>query len=193
MERLFAKSIDMLNIAKKPIKIGEGVSITVEGEKVLVKGPKGELQENVPNGIKVITEGDLIRVKTISESKDLGKLAGLARALIANMVEGVTQGFQKNLELTGVGYRANVSGQDLILNVGFAVPVKISPPQGVTVLVNENIITVAGLSKQRVGDIASDIRRVKPPDPYKGKGIKYVGEKLRKKAGKAAKAVGAVK
>jgi large subunit ribosomal protein L6 len=180
----------MSNISKKPVKIETGVTINVDGEKLVVNGPKGELMTKIPYGIKVTIEDGNVVVKKASESHDLEKFAGLVRALTANMVTGVTRGFEKKLELTGVGYRARVDGQNLVLNVGFAIPVTVAPKNGVTISVAENVITVAGANKQLVGDTAADIRRVRPPDPYKGKGIKYAGEKLRRKVGKAAKAVG---
>lgn len=181
----------MSNISKKPVKIEDGVTVTIDGKKVVVVGPKGELFSNIPYGIKVSQKDGEVVIEKVSESHDLEKFAGLARALVANMMEGVTRGFEKKLELTGVGYRARVDGQNLVLNVGFAVPVTVVPRDGITISVAENIITVAGINKQFVGDTSADIRGVRPPDPYKGKGIKYVGEKLRRKVGKAAKAVGA--
>lgn len=181
------------NIAKKPVKIEEGVSINVADGKVVVNGTKGVLEEKIPNDIDIVIEDRQVFVRGVGENRDLEKFAGLTRALIASMADGVTRGFQKQLELTGVGYRARVDGKNLVLNVGFAVPVTVVPHEGVTITVAENIITVSGASKQLVGDVASDIRRVRPPDPYKGKGIKYAGEKLRRKVGKAAKAVGAAK
>ncbi len=181
----------MSNIAKKSIKIEDGVTVNISDGKVLVNGPKGSLETKIPNGIAVTIEGGVIKVKKVTTALDFEKFAGLTRALVANMVVGVSQGFQKQLELTGVGYRARLDGTDLVLNVGFAVPVKVVPLAGVTITVAENVITVAGVNKQLVGDTAADIRKVRPPDPYKGKGIKYMGEKLRRKVGKAAKAVGA--
>lgn len=183
----------MSNIAKKPIKIDQEATAIISGGKVTVSGPKGSLEEKIPQGIEVIVKDGIIKVHKNADIKDLDKFAGLARALIANMVEGVVKGFIKQLELSGVGYRAKVEGQELILNVGYSVPVRIKPIGGVAISVDENIITVSGASKQLVGDVADQIRKVRPPDPYKGKGIKYVGEKLRIKAGKAAKTVGATK
>ena len=180
----------MSNIAKKPVKIEDGVTVTIADGSVSVNGPKGTLSAKIPSGISVAIENGEVRVTKVSTARDFEKFAGLARALVANMVTGVSKGFEKKLELTGVGYRARVDGQNLVLNVGFAVPVTVKPVDGVTISVAENVITVAGANKQFVGDTASDIRRVRPPDPYKGKGIKYVGEKLRRKVGKAAKAVG---
>ncbi len=183
--------ITMSNIAKKPIKIDQEATVVVNDRKVTASGPKGSLEMEIPQGIGVIVEDGVIKINKNSDLKDLDKFAGLTRALIANIVEGVVRGFSKQLELSGVGYRAKVEGQELILNVGYSVPVRVVPVEGVSISVEENIITVAGMSKQLVGDTASQIRKIRPPDPYKGKGIKYVGEKLRRKAGKAAKAAGA--
>lgn len=181
----------MSNIGKKAIAKKEGVTITQEGRRVIVVGPKGTLEINLPQEIAVeITDSDLKVVKT-RDSRDLEKYLGLARALIANMVEGVSNGFDKKLELSGVGYRARIEGGELVLNVGFALPVRIKAPEGISFNVEENVITVSGIDKQLVGDVASKIRKVRVPDPYKGKGIKYQGEKIRRKIGKAAKAVGA--
>ncbi len=183
----------MSNISRKPIKIDAGVVITVEKDKVLVTGPKGSLTAKIPSGINVALLDGLVKVEKESASHDLEKFAGMIRAVISNMVEGVTVGFQKKLELSGVGYRAKIEGQDLVLNIGFTLPVRIKPLEGVAVIVEENVITVSGINKQFVGDMASEIRRVRPPDPYKAKGIKYQGEKIRRKVGKAAKAAGAAK
>ncbi len=181
----------MSNIAKRPVKIESGVTVNIDSSSVVVNGPKGSLTTHIPQGISVVVEGDEVRVAKLNQSHDFEKFAGLARALVANMVKGVSVGFVKKLELTGVGYRAKVEGSDLVLNVGFATPMRVKPIDGVTIAVEENVITVSGIDKQLVGDVASDIRRVRPPDPYKGKGIRYQGEKLRRKVGKAAKAVGA--
>ncbi len=178
----------MSNIGKVPVTIIDGVQITVEGSKATVTGPKGTLEERIPHGITVEqAEGQLI-VKKLRDSHDLEKFYGLTRALLANMVTGVSTGFTKQMELHGVGYRAKVEGADLVLNVGFAHPVRITPPTGITFAVTDNVITVSGINKQAVGDIASKIRKVRPPDPYKSKGIRYAGEILKKKAGKSAKA-----
>ncbi len=182
----------MSNIGKKPVKITEGVNVSQRTDRVIVSGPKGTLETKIPSGIQMTIKDREIVFKKESESRELEKFLGLARALIANMVEGVTEGFQKKLELSGVGYRARVEGQELILNVGFAVPVSIKPPSGISIAVDEDLITVSGIDKQLVGDIASQIRGVRPPDPYKAKGIKYQGEKIRRKVGKAAKAIGTV-
>lgn len=181
----------MSNIGKQPIKIKEGVSIAVDDRLVIVTGPKGNLSTKLPIGINIeIIEGEL-KVKKAYDDKDLEKYLGLSRALLSNSMTGVTEGFDKKLELHGVGYRARVEGGNLILNVGFAHAVIIKPLEGTTIQVADGgIITVSGINKQHVGDVSADIRRVRPPDPYKGKGIRYQGEKLRKKLGKSAKAAG---
>lgn len=181
----------MSNIAKKPIKIEEGVTVTIADRKVVVEGVRGTINFAIPRDIEVIIEDGGIKVKKTSDSPDLEKFVGLTHATIANMIKGVTSGFEKKLELVGVGYRAKIEGEKLVLNVGFTHPVMITPVPGVTISVDENIITVSGINKQLVGDVSSDIRRVRPPEPYKGKGIKYVGEYIRRKAGKAAKTIGA--
>ncbi len=178
----------MSNIGKQPVTITAGVQVTIDGRNTVITGPKGTLEQRIPMGITIEqTDGQLI-VKKVRDSREVEKFYGLTRALLANMVTGVTDGFTKQLELHGVGYRAKVEGQDLVLNVGFAHPVRITPPEGVTFTVTDNNIYVSGINKALVGDIASKIRKVRPPDPYKSKGIRYTGEKLKKKAGKSAKA-----
>lgn len=181
----------MSNIGKKPIIVQEGVQIEQHEGRITVTGSKGTLEMHIPSGITVVSEGERIMVKQERESRELKKMFGLTRSLLANMVHGVCFGFEKKLELVGVGFRGKVEGGMLLLNVGFATPVAIQPPEGVVITVHENIITVSGTNKETVGDVASKIRSVKPPDPYKGKGVRYLGEKIRKKAGKAAKTVGA--
>lgn len=180
----------MSNIGKKTIEIRDGVSIQINGNKAVVTGPKGTLETVIPEGISIDVGEKVITVKKNREDKNLEKFYGLARALVANMVEGVSSGFEKKLELSGVGYRAKIEGNDLVLNVGFALPVRVKPLEGTSISVEENVITVTGIDKQVVGDVAANIRKIRKPDPYKGKGIKYFGEKLRRKVGKAAKAVG---
>lgn len=178
----------MSNIGKQPIIIEPGVTVLKDGKHVTVNGTKGMLAWKIPTGIDVDIENDRVIVKKEYEAQSLEKFYGLTRSLISNMVTGVSKGYDKRLELSGVGYRARVDGRDLILNLGFSHPVKISAPENITFKVEENIITVSGIDKQAVGDLASKIRKVRPPDPYKAKGIKYEGEKIRRKAGKAAKA-----
>lgn len=180
----------MSHIGKKTIELKEGVSIQITNGSAVVTGPKGTLTTHIVDGIGIDVIDNVITVKMQREDKNLSKFFGLTRALVANMVTGVTSGFDKKLELSGVGYRAKIEGEDLVLNVGFALPVRIKPLEGTKINVEENIIIVSGISKQLVGDLAAHIRKVRVPDPYKGKGIKYMGEKLRRKVGKAAKAVG---
>lgn len=180
----------MSNIGKKLIKITEGIQINIQGEKVIVTGPKGTLETKIPHGIGVGVEGENIKVTQVNQARDFAKFYGLTRALVANMVEGVTTGFEKKLELSGVGYRARMEGQDLVLNLGFANPVQFEAPLGISLRVEDSLISVSGIDKGLVGDVASKIRALRVPDPYKAKGIKYVGEKIRRKVGKAAKAVG---
>lgn len=182
----------MSKIGKMPVIVKEGVLISVEGSTITVTGPKGNLSYIIPSGIKIDAADGKIQVsKDESPREDLNALFGLTRAQIANMVKGVTDGFEKKLELTGVGYRATVSGSDLMLSVGFSHQVKIPAPDGVMFGVLENVISITGINKSLVGDIAAKVRAVRPPEPYKGKGISYMGERIRRKVGKAAKAVGA--
>ncbi len=178
----------MSNIGKQPITIEAGVAIIKDGKSVTVTGTKGMLAWSIPTGIDIEIGEATIIVKKEHEAHHLEKFYGLTRSLISNMVIGVSKGFDKKLELSGVGYRAKVDGRDLVLNLGFSHPVKISAPENISFSVEDNVITVSGIDKQIVGDIASKIRKVRPPDPYKAKGIKYQGEKIRRKAGKAAKA-----
>src|SRR5579872_531123 len=182
----------MSKIGKLPIVIKDGVSITLADKTATVTGSKGSLTYAIPAGITVTTADGKAQVGQEEATKQTTKnLYGLVRATLANMVAGVSTGVEKKLELTGVGYRAQAAGSELTLNVGFSHPVKISGGNGITFTVVDNIITVAGIDKALVGLIASRVREVRPPEPYKRKGIKYVGEYIRKKAGKAAKAVGA--
>lgn len=180
------------NIGKKPIQLADGVQVVTEGNTINVTGPKGNLSVKLPRGVKLEQQEGIVTVKRTDE--EFGEnFVGLTRAIVANMVTGVTRGFDKKLELSGVGYRARVDGTDLVLNVGYANPVKIQAPVGITFQVAEGVIIVSGINKELIGDVAAKIRAVRPPDPYKGKGIKYQNERLRKKVGKAAKAVGAAK
>lgn len=183
----------MSKIGKLPILIKEEVTLSIQDKDVVVTGPKGTLSFKIPEGIDVqVVDGKIVVDQKEKENTALRNLYGLTRARIANMVNGVLQGFEKKLELSGVGYRAQVSGNELVLSVGFTHPVKITAPEGITFSVSENVITVMGINKDQVGNIAARIRAVRPPEPYKGKGISYMGEKIRRKAGKTAKTVGAV-
>ncbi len=176
----------MSRIGKKPILIPDGVEVKMEGNNIKVKGPKGELSLDIRNEIAVnIKEGQIIATPKI-HIRQTKAFLGLTRALIANMVEGVSKGYEKKLEINGIGYKANLEGKDLLLFVGFTNPVKIVCPEGITISVEKNIITISGYDKYLVGQIASTIRSKKKPEPYKGKGIKYIDEIIRRKAGKKA-------
>lgn len=179
----------MSRIGKKPITIPEGVEVTVSGQVVKVKGPKGELSLKVGRGIKVeVSEGKVV-VQAASPSKSARQLWGLTRTLIKNMIEGVTAGFKKELELVGIGYRAEKKGEGISLSLGFSHPVEFKPPEGINLeVVDKTKIVVSGIDKQLVGQTAAQIRSLRPPEPYKGKGIKYVDEVIKKKPGKAGKA-----
>ena len=194
----------MSRIGKHPVQIPAGVTATVEGSHVQVKGPKGELERTFSPLVELVYEGDLITVKVprTPETKDLSHeefkqtksykaanaMQGLTRTLIANMIEGVSQGFTKKLELTGVGYRATLKGKDLDLSLGYSHPVLYVCPENITFEVPDNThIVVNGISKEQVGQVAAEIRAKRPPEPYKGKGIHYEGEHIRRKLGKAAK------
>jgi large subunit ribosomal protein L6 len=177
----------MSRIGRKPIEIPAGVNVSVDPGRVMVNGPLGELTQVVPQRMKVERDGDEILVKRPTERDEDRALHGLTRTLIANMVEGVTKGFERRLEIQGVGYRAVLRGSSLELNVGFSHPVVKEAPAGITFEVPvPTQIVVKGVDKQQVGQIAAEIRRVRPPEPYKGKGIRYEGEYVRKKVGKRA-------
>lgn len=177
-----------------PIQLSDAVTFLIENGMVTVKGSKGELAFSLPKGISVKKEENTVTVMQDAEGSPITRaLFGLTRATLANMVHGVDKGFEKKLELVGVGYRAVLQGTDLVLSLGFSHPVKVTPPAGIAFTIAENVITVSGVDKMIVGDEAAKIRKNRPPEPYKGKGIKYVGEHIRRKAGKAAKAVGAAK
>jgi len=174
----------MSRIGKKSIQIPEGVEVKIEGNAVSVKGPKGELQREVRPEIKVAIEGKEILVSPSKETKRTNAFWGLTRTLIFNMIEGVKDGYEKKLEIQGVGYKANLEGEELVLQVGFSHLVKIEKIEGISFSVDKNIITVSGIDKQLVGQVSAKIRAVKPPEPYKGKGIRYQGEYVRRKTGK---------
>lgn len=177
----------MSRIGNKEIIIPQNVQVDL-GSKVVVKGPKGELSLMIPSKIVVEKKEAVLRVSRKDEDKESKSLHGLIRSLIANMVVGVTDGYKKTLELSGIGFRANLTGNKLVLSVGFSHLVEIEPSEGVTFAVSGNKIAVSGIDKEVVGRVAAQIRKVRPPDAYKGKGIKYEGEVLRLKPGKAAKA-----
>jgi large subunit ribosomal protein L6 len=177
----------MSRIGKQPIEIPDGVNVAVDPGRVTVNGPLGELTQNVPQRISIEKEDGQLLVKRPTERGDDRALHGLTRSLVANMVEGVTKGFEKKLEIQGVGYRASLRGTALELNVGYSHPVVIDAPAGITFEVPaQNEIVVKGIDKQQVGEIAAEVRDVRPPEPYKGKGIRYEGEYVRRKVGKRA-------
>lgn len=178
----------MSRIGKRPISIPGKVSVTIDGQAVTVKGPKGELSRVLPAEVIVSQDGDTVLVTRRDESRPARQRHGLCRTLVANMVEGVSQGFTKRLEIQGVGYRAAVQGRNLTLNMGYSHPVNIEPPDGIQFAVENNTnVIVSGIDKEIVGNTAATIRAVRPPEPYKGKGIRYAGEVVRRKAGKAGK------
>lgn len=178
----------MSRIGKKPVEIPAGVEVKVDGQTVTVKGPKGSLTQNVHPNMTVAVEGNEIKVTRPNDDKQNRALHGLTRSLIANMVEGVTNGFSKTLKINGVGYRAVKKGNDLELTIGYSHLVNMKTPEGITVdIPDNNTIVVSGPDKQQVGQFAAEVREKRPPEPYKGKGIKYADEHIRRKEGKAGK------
>ncbi|MCK0473339.1 50S ribosomal protein L6 [Halalkalibacter sp. APA_J-10(15)] len=178
----------MSRIGKKPVEVPSGVTVTLDSHLMTVKGPKGELKRKLHEEMKINIAENEVTVERPSDNKVHRALHGTTRSLIQNMVEGVTKGFERSLELVGVGYRASKSGQKLVLNVGYSHPVEITPEQGIEIEVPSNTkVIVKGIDKERVGAIASNIRSVRLPEPYKGKGIRYEGEYIRRKEGKTGK------
>jgi large subunit ribosomal protein L6 len=178
----------MSRIGKRPITVPAKVQVTINGSNVHVKGPKGELSRDLPANIILTQEGEILTVSPRDDSRSSRQLHGLFRTLIANMVEGVSTGFQRRLEIQGVGYRAALQGSNLVLNMGYSHQVQIPPPEGVQFVVENNTnVVVTGYDKEIVGNTAARIRAVRPPEPYKGKGIRYSGEAVRRKAGKTGK------
>lgn len=176
----------MSRIGRRPVPIPSGVTVSCEDGSISVKGPKGTLAQSVPAGIRVeLAEGE-VRFARPDDGTKMRALHGLARAAVSNMITGVTQGFLRELEIQGVGYRAEVKAKKLVLALGFSHPVEVAIPEGLAVSVQENRIKIEGSDRGRVGQFASDVREIRPPEPYKGKGIRYVGERVRRKAGKAA-------
>ena len=176
----------MSRIGKKPIDVPAGVTVKVENNLVTVKGPKGELQRQIHHSMKVTLDNGVITVERPDDEKENRALHGLSRTLIHNMVEGVTNGFSKTLEIQGVGYRAAKQGKNINFTLGFSHPVVMEPPAGITFDVPQpNKIVVSGSDKEKVGAVAAEIRNLRPPEPYKGKGIRYEGEHVRRKVGKA--------
>jgi large subunit ribosomal protein L6 len=181
----------MSRIGKMPVTVPSGVTVKFKGENITVKGPKGELNRTLPAEMLLSLEGDVLTVSRPSESKKHRAYHGLTRSLVANMVEGVSKGFEKTLEIVGVGFRAEKAGEKLNLRIGFSHIVEVVPLPGISFAVEgNNRIKVIGIDKEVVGEMAAEIRAIRPPDHYKGKGIRYAGEKVHLKPGKAGKVVG---
>ena len=175
----------MSRIGKKPVVIPNGVTVTVAGTKVAVKGAKGELSLNVPRGVTVAVQGQEVRVASAMEDKQAKADFGTTRALIAGMIEGVTKGYNKDLEIQGVGFKAALQGKKLVLSLGFSHPIEFMVPDGIKVNVTDStVISISGANKQLVGQVSAQIRSYYPPEPYKGKGVRYKGEYVRRKVGK---------
>ena len=175
----------MSRVGKKPIVVPTGVTVTVGDAAVQVKGPKGSLTQAVPPGVRFALKGAELVAETVRPDPELSKFHGLARSLMANAVAGVTQGFKKELDIVGVGYRAEVKGRQVVFALGYSHPIVMELPQGIDVAIEKQThITVTGIDRQLVGQVASDIRRLRKPDPYKQKGVRYTGEILKKKVGK---------
>ncbi len=178
----------MSRIGKRPIAIPNKVTVEIKGQHVAVKGPKGSLERVLPPEVKVEKDGETLQVLRQDDSRTARERHGLSRTLVSNMVEGVSKGFEKRLQIQGVGYRAQAQGSKLTLNVGYSKPVEMTMPEGIQVAVEKNTeVTVSGINKELVGNVAAQVRAVRPPEPYKGKGIRYLGEFVRRKAGKAGK------
>ncbi|MBR3767954.1 MAG: 50S ribosomal protein L6 [Clostridia bacterium] len=178
----------MSRIGRLPITVPAGVDVTIDGSNVTVKGAKGTLTGTFNSNMAITLDGGVVTVTRPNDQKENRALHGLTRTLIANMIEGVSNGFKKELEIVGIGYRCALQGKDLVLNVGYSHQVTMTPPEGVTIEVPApNKIIVNGYDKQKVGQFAAEVRGVRPPEPYKGKGIKYVDEVVRRKEGKAGK------
>ncbi len=181
----------MSRIGKLPITIPAGVEVTIDGSTVTVKGPKGELSRTVHSNMKVEKDGDSIVVTRPNDDKQNRSLHGLTRSLIANMVHGVNEGYSKELEINGIGYRAQMQGKELVMNIGYSHPVTMVAPEGIEIEVlsptSPAKLRISGADKQKVGQFAANVREKRPPEPYKGKGIKYADEVIRRKEGKAGK------
>ena len=178
----------MSRIGKMPVDLPGGVEVRVEGTLATVTGPRGTLSQTIPTQISVRQEGDRILVERPDDERENRALHGLVRSLVANMVEGVTKGFEKQLEIQGVGYRVQTQGSDLVFSLGYSHQIPVKAPEGITFEVaGPTRFSVKGIDKQQVGQVAAEIRRLRKPDPYKGKGVRYAGEQVRRKAGKTAK------
>lgn len=181
----------MSRIGKVPVTIPAGVTVDQDGRSVTVRGPKGELSLRLRDEVTLKIEGDQATVGIVDASDRLSRsLYGLSRTLLAQRIKGVSEGFKKTLELSGVGYRAQMQGATLVLNLGYSHPIEYTAPEGVSLEVEKNVITISGIDAEVVGQVAAEIRSFREPEPYKGKGIKYSGERIRRKAGKAGKAAG---
>jgi large subunit ribosomal protein L6 len=181
----------MSRIGKKPILIPESVQVKIEGQKINIKGPKGELSYEIRPEIGIEIKENKIFLQSRDNTKKTNTLWGLNRACLANIIKGVVESYEKKLEIEGLGFRVQLSGDNLLLYVGYSHPVEIKAPPGIKFSVDKNVISVSGIGKGLVGQTAANIRKVKPPEPYKGKGIRYSGEKIRKKMGKKAATAGA--
>lgn len=176
----------MSRVGKKPIIIPEKTDVSYNNKMIKVKGPKGSLETNVHESVDLKIDGNLITVNITTESRNATAFQGMTRALVANMITGVSEGFQRVLEVNGIGYKAEVSGSKLVLNVGYSQPINYELPKGISAEVEKNQIKLSGIDKQQLGQTASEIRKIRPPEPYKGKGIKYLEEYIQRKAGKTA-------
>jgi large subunit ribosomal protein L6 len=175
----------MSRIGRKPVPIPKNVTVTIDGTTVKVKGPKGELTREFRSEMRIQEEDGRLVIGRASDSKQDRALHGLTRALLANMIQGVTEGYRKALEIVGVGYRAEKKGEKLVLNVGYSHPVQYPQPKGIAISTSgPTVVVIEGIDKEKVGQVAAEIRSVRPPEPYKGKGIRYQGEQVRRKAGK---------
>ena len=175
----------MSRIGKKPISIPKGVKVDVKPGAVEIQGPKGKLNQPLPPGIGFEVNGEHLQAKTLRDDPQLGKFHGLARSLVANAVRGVTEGFRKDLDIVGVGYRAELKGKQVVFALGYSHPIVFDIPNGIDIAIDKQThITVTGIDRQQVGQVAANIRRLRKPDPYKQKGVRYTGEQLKKKAGK---------
>lgn len=178
----------MSRIGRLPISVPAGVEVKIDGSEVSVKGSKGELSQRIASPITVSLDGDTITVSRPDDERESRSLHGLSRTLIANMVQGVSEGYSKKLEIVGTGYRVMAKGSDLEFALGYSHPVSVKAPEGITFTVEgNNKLTVSGINKQQVGQVAANIRGLRAPDPYKGKGVRYAGEQIRRKVGKAGK------
>ena len=179
----------MSRIGRMPVEVPQGVDVNVKGSHVHVKGPKGQLEHTFPAAMKITLKEGVLTVERPSDERTHRALHGMTRAIINNMVVGVSQGFEKVLQIEGVGYRAELNGKNLVINVGYSHPVEVEPPDGITFDVDTRarLIKVQGYDKAVVGQVAADIRKIRPPEPYKGKGIRYQNERIRQKAGKSGK------